>query len=260
MKSISWLYTGILLLLFSPMPAWAEEAPPAAAVEQDQAVLMEMDIDDLRKIKVATVFGASKYEQKVTEAPSSITIITSDEIRKYGYRTLADIFRSVRGLYVTYDRNYAYVGVRGFGRTGDYSNRILLLVDGHRTNDNIFNQGFIGTDFILDVDLIDRVEVIRGPGASLYGSNAFFGVVNVITRKGRSLKGVEASGEAAGYGTYKGRVSYGNTLHNGSDLLLSGTLYDSDGQRLYFRELDDPATNNGISENSDYDRSNSVFA
>ena len=260
MKSILWFYPAILLLLLTPNSARAEETGPAVIQEQDQSVLMEMDIDDLRKIKVATVFGASKYEQKVTEAPSSISIITSEEIRKYGYRTLADILRSARGLYVTYDRNYAYVGVRGFGRTGDYSNRILILVDGHRTNDNIFTQGFIGTDFILDVDLIDRVEVIRGPGASLYGSNAFFGVVNIITRRGPSLKGVETSGEAASFETYKGRVSYGNTLQNGSEMLVSGTIYDSDGQRLYFRDFDAPATNNGISNNCDYDRNNSIFA
>ena len=64
------------------------------------------------EVEVTTVYGASKYEQKITEAPSSVTVITSEEIRKYGYHTLADVLKSVRGFYVTNDRNYSYVGVQ----------------------------------------------------------------------------------------------------------------------------------------------------
>src|SRR5205823_9088176 len=113
-------------------------------------------------------------------------------------RTLADILQSVRGLQVSYNRNYSFVGVRGFNR-GDFNSRVLLLVDGHRINNSLSDGAFIGTEFILDVDLIDRVEVIRGPGSSLYGNNAFFGVVKVITRKGRDMSGygAEFSVEAA---------------------------------------------------------------
>jgi len=88
--------------------------------------LSDLSIEQLMQIQVATVYGASKYEQKVTEAPSSISIVTADEIRKYGYRTLADILRSQRSFYVTYDRNYSYVGIRGFGRPGDYNSRLLF--------------------------------------------------------------------------------------------------------------------------------------
>ena len=121
------------------------------------------------------------------EAPASVTIINKDEIKKYGYRNLADILRSVRGFFVTNDRNYQYLGVRGFNRPGDYNTRILLLVDGHRLNDGLYDQAPIGYDFPVDIDLIDRVEVIRGPSSSIYGTNAFFAVVNVITRNGREL-------------------------------------------------------------------------
>ncbi|MEM5787986.1 MAG: TonB-dependent receptor plug domain-containing protein, partial [Syntrophobacteraceae bacterium] len=71
--------------------------------------------------EIPSVFGASKFEQKQTEAPSSITILTQNEIKKFGYRTLGDVLRSVRGFFVNYDRNYSYIGVRGFGRPGDYN-------------------------------------------------------------------------------------------------------------------------------------------
>ena len=132
---------------------------------QPPAELSNLSLEELADLPIDSVYGASSYNQKVTEAPSSITIVTSDEIQRYGYRTLADILRSVRGFYVTYDRNYSFLGVRGFSRPGDYNARVLLLVDGHRLNDNIFGAALIGTEFPLDVDLIERVEIIRGPSS-----------------------------------------------------------------------------------------------
>jgi iron complex outermembrane receptor protein len=222
---------------------------PAALGGEERVLLQE----------IPSVYSASKYEQKVTEAPSSVSIVTADEIKKYGYRTLADILRSIRGFYVTYDRNYSYLGVRGFARPGDYNARVLLLVDGHRLNENVFDGVLIGTEFVLDVDLIERVEIIRGPSSSLYGNNAFFAVINVITRRGRDLQGAEISGEAGSFDTYKGRLSYGRKLQNGLEALLSGSFYTSEGQRLFFKEFDDPATNHGVAEDSDDDQFYSAF-
>src|SRR6266498_736918 len=99
----------------------------------------ELSLDQLVNIRVESVFGASKYEQKITEAPASISIITAEEIEKFGYRTLAEALESVRGIYVANDRNYTYFGLRGFMRPGDYNTRELFLVDGHRMNDDIFD-------------------------------------------------------------------------------------------------------------------------
>ncbi len=215
--------------------------------------LKKLSLEELMNIEVQTVYSASKYEQKITEAPSSVTIITSADIRKYGYRTLADILRSVRSFFITYDRNYTYVGVRGFGRPGDYNGRILLLIDGHRTNDNIYDQAFVGTEGIIDVDLIDRVEVVHGPGSSLYGNNAFFAVVNIVTKQGQDFQGTQLSVEAARYDTYKGRISYGNQFSNGFEAIVSGTGYDSKGQQLFFEEL------GAVANQTDYDRYQSFF-
>lgn len=246
----------VLLQIAITTIAWADETKGHQEVTID---LTELGLEELMEIEIAVVQGASKYEQKVTEAPSSVSIVTADEIKKYGYRTLADILRSIRGIYTTYDRNYHYLGVRGFNRPGDYNTRILLLVDGHRVNDNIYDTSAIGTDFLLDVDLIDRVEVIRGPSSSLYGSNAFLGMINVITKQGRDFKGPEISGGIASYDAYKGRLSYGNRFQNGLEMLVSGSIYDSEGQDLYFPEFDDPATNNGRAEGVDNDQYHSFF-
>jgi iron complex outermembrane receptor protein len=229
--------------------------------EPTDASLMDKSLEDLMSIKIDSVYGASGFKQKVTEAPASVTIISSDEIQKHGYRTLADILRDVRGFYVSYDRNYSYVGVRGFGLPGQYNNAITLLVDGHRLNDDIYDGLLLGTDFPIDVDLIDRVEVIRGPNSSLYVASAFLGVINIITKRGRDLQKVSVVGEAGSYGTYQGRVSYGNKFDDGLELLLSASFYDSHGQdQLFFKEFDSPATNNGIAVNADDDEFHQIFA
>ena len=204
------------------------QAQESLSVQQRSRDPTELTLEELMRMEIPKVYGASKYEQKTTEAPSSVTIITSEEVKKYGHRTLADILQSVRGLYVTYNRNYSFLGTRGFNR-GDFNSRILLLVDGHRVNNSLSDGAFIGTEFILDVDLIDRVEVIRGPGSALYGNNAFFGVINVVTKRGDQFRGAEISGEVASFDTYEGRFTYGNRFQNGFEMLLSGTYYDSHG-------------------------------
>ncbi|HJV65300.1 MAG TPA: TonB-dependent receptor [Geomonas sp.] len=212
------------------------------------------------EIRVATVFGASRFEQKVTDAPASVTIITADEIRKYGYRSLAEILRSIPGVFITNDRNYSYIGVSGFDRPGDYNGRVLLLVDGHRMNDSIYGQAPIGMEFPLDVDLIDRLEFIRGPGSSLYGANAFFGVINIYTKSGEGVRGAEVSASAASRETFQGRLTYGNRFGSKLEGLLSGTLYSSEGyDRLYYQEFNSPATNNGVATDADRETAGNLF-
>ncbi len=221
--------------------------------------LSSLSLEDLMQIEIPTVYGASKFEQKATEAPSSVTVVTAEEIRRLGFQTLGDVLQSVHGFYVSYDRSTMFLGTRGIN-LGDFNSRVLVLVDGHRINNDLTDGAAIGTDFILDVDLIDRVEIIRGPGSVLYGNNAFFGVVNVITRSGGQLKGSEVSGEYGSFNTYQGRVSYGNFLTNGIQWLLSGSIYHSDGApELYFDAYDTPAQNNGIAEDADADSTVSLY-
>ncbi len=236
------LIVFLLCLLASRLPA--QQQDPSA-----QPDLFDMGIEELMEVEVDTVYSASKHQQKVTEAPSSTTIVTAEEIKRYGYRTLKDILQGVRGFYTTDDRNYNYLGVRGFGRPADYNNRVLILLNGHRLNENVGGSSPIGSDFPLDTDLIERIEVIRGAGSSLYGSNAFFAVINVIAKKGKDFDGFEVKGETASYKTNNGRITYGKTSDDGVDLLLSATTSNSSGQKLFFEEFNDPSTNNGNVEN-----------
>lgn len=178
---------------------------------------------------IPSVYSASKFEQPITKAPASVSVVTADEIKKFGYRNLADILGSLRGMYTSYDRAYHRVGIRGFNRPGDYNYRLLVLIDGHRANDNLVDYNAVGTEFLIDADDISRVELVRGPTSSLYGSNAFFGTVNIITKQGRDIKGAAVTGAAGNQNTYKGKFTYGDKWANGSELYLSGTHYQSDG-------------------------------
>jgi iron complex outermembrane receptor protein len=227
-----------------------------AAAADGEEDITRLPIEALLDIEVTT---ASKFPQKTLEAPAATTIVTRADIKDYGYRTLADVLRSARGFYTSYDRNYEYVGVRGFGRPSDYNSRMLLLVDGYRVNETIYDAAAIGTEFFLDVDLIDRVEIVRGPGSSVYGSNALFGVVNVITKSGRDYDGLEASGEYAGFDTNRERVTLGKKHANGAEWMLSGTHYDRQGGDLFYPEFDSPATNNGVAQRLDGDRYNHAY-
>ncbi len=104
--------------------------------------------------------GSSQSPRRPPRSPSSPRRRSRDSATARWPTSCA----SVRGMYVTDDRNFSYVGIRGFGKPGDYNSRILLLINGHRVNDNIFGQAEIGPEFGLDPAMFDRVEIIRGPG------------------------------------------------------------------------------------------------
>ena len=183
LHQVAGLLASMLLTLAWPGTVCAQSVENVTANGNE---LGQASLEELLNMKV---YSASRYSQPVSQAPASVTIVTHEEIERYGYRTLGDLLRSVPGFYVPYDRLYGYVGVRGFANPGDYNTRVLLLVDGHRVNDSIYQQATLGTEFPVDIDMVERVEVIRGPASSLYGTNAVFGVINVITRTPHELAG-----------------------------------------------------------------------
>ena len=209
---------------------------------------------------IPSVFGASRFDQLITEAPASTSVITADDIATYGWRTLADVLRTVRGFYVTNDRSYSYVGTRGFSRPGDFNSRILLLLDGVRVNENIFDGGYIGMASLIDLSTVDRVEVIRGPSSSLYGTNALLGIVSVITAHGRARGGVRALAEMGSFGTRALSVITGHRTKSGIEFLGEATSRRVAGQDLYFEDFDSPRTSNGVAVGRDGERRDRLFA
>jgi iron complex outermembrane receptor protein len=215
-----------------------------------QEPVFDQTLDSLLNLTVSTV---AKYEQTRAQAPASITIVTADEIERFGYRSLHEVFQQMPGFYVTSDRTYSAVGVRGFGRPGDFNNRLLVLVDGHAINDGISGGARTGTALNLDLEDLDRIEIVRGPGSSLYGARAMLAVVNLVTKRGRATDGVEARGEVGNLSSRRGFARIGTTLGNDLDLTVSGGWSRTEGADVYFPEFDNPATNDGVAEGLDWD-------
>jgi iron complex outermembrane receptor protein len=222
---------------------------------QKNDVLLELPLDQLVNVHIES---ASRFQQKATQAPSSVEILTSDDIRKFGWRNLADALNAVRGLYVRNDRAYSFLGNRGFSRSGDYNSRMLVMIDGRRMNEAIFDTAFIGEEFMLDMNLIDRIEYVPGAGSSVYGANAILGIINVITKSGKDFDGVHVSGEGGSLDTYRARMTAGKKWDNGIDVLLNASKYFSHGaDKLYFPEFSD--TNGGIADDMDLERNERLF-
>ncbi|MGZ5007756.1 MAG: TonB-dependent receptor plug domain-containing protein [Methylobacter sp.] len=220
--------------------------------------LTDLSIEELLNVEV---ISASRLGQKASQSPSSVSVLTAKDIRTFGWRTLAEALNGIRGLFTSNDRNYSYLGIRGFLHPNDYNSRVLFMIDGQRMNENIYDGGYMAQEFMLDMDLVERIEFIPGSGSSIYGANAFLGLINVVTKTGNAINGTQLAGEAGSFDTYKGRVSYGKKLANGIDILASASHYDSGGvENLYFREFDNPATNNGIAHNMDAERADRLFS
>ncbi|MAF09979.1 hypothetical protein CMK11_05960 [Candidatus Poribacteria bacterium] len=202
--------------------------------------------------------AASKYRQALGEAPASVTILTSADIARYGWRTLDEALQTVRGVYVSNDRAYSYLGVRGHGRMTNYNNRVLLLISGHINNDDFYNGAEVGPTQGLNLDAIERIEIVRGPGSALYGAGAVFAVIDIVTKDADSIDGLRVSGETGSFGRKGISGLYGGSPVDGVEVALSGLWSDIDGQDLYYEEYDGPSTNAGIAGGVDWDRARGV--
>lgn len=198
------------------------------------------------------VSAAGKRPQVEADAPSWVSIVTQDDIRRFGVRTLADALKLVPGFYGTYDRNYDYVGVRGFLRPGDYNNRILLLVNGMTYNDDVYGAASLGYDFGIDLEAVERIEISRGPGSALYGGNAIFAVVNVVTETGSTLPGVRPLAETGSFYRRRFQSTIGHHFETGPEVFVSGSYFAVDGPgKLFFPAFDAPETNDGVAVDLD---------
>lgn len=247
---------GAKLILYALNCVLASSYPGASFGIEDRQIF-EMPLEELLNLDIST---ASKFPQKKMDAPAAVTVITAKDIKDFGYLTLADVIRSIRGTYTTYDRAYEYFGARGFGRSGDYNSRLLLMIDGRRVNDGIYDGASVGTDGLIDLEDVERIEFVPGSGSSIYGSNALFGVMNVITKQGKDLQGVNLAGGFGSFGMDREKASAGYRFENGVDTLLSLSRYRSDGHKsLYFPEFDSAGSSNGIAHYQDGDKADRFF-
>jgi outer membrane receptor protein involved in Fe transport len=222
------------------------------SIERDVLVAADQQI---RLEEVLTqseeVTAASRVSEAVEDAPSSVTIIPRQELEAFAYPTIADALRGVRGMYLWDDRSYVSAGIRGIGVLGSYGNRQLVLADGHPTNDNWIGSSYIGFDARTDLRDLERIEVVRGPGSVLYGTNAFAGVVNLVTRYRDEKPGVEVGASAVDSSVGRGRVRVQADLGEGAGIWTSVAGAHGAGRDFRFPEYAAEAPPEGFSRDAD---------
>ncbi|MDB5772767.1 MAG: TonB-dependent receptor [Burkholderia sp.] len=197
-------------------------AIPVQAAIPASRDLAELSLEELANIRVISV---SKKSESLADAPASIFVITSDEIRRSGATTLPEALRLAPNLQVARvdARNYA-ITARGFN--SPFANKLLVLIDGRTVYTPLFSGVFWDAQDVVLED-IERIEVISGPGATLWGANAVNGVINVITQSASTTQGgLVATG--ASKQERNGVVRYGGALDNGGHYRVYGKYADND--------------------------------
>jgi outer membrane receptor for ferrienterochelin and colicin len=169
-------------------------ATPSYAAD-DFSYLISLPLEELMQVKVTV---ANRFEESFVDAPSSVTVITGSEIERMGVRTLTELFNYVPGFqsYMSpNESNRSLILSRGMADI--YGSNLLLMIDGRRINDE-YTGGFTYADHLIGLKNIKQVEFIRGPGSALYGSNAFSGVINIITEKNKAVEIKAGSNNAKG--------------------------------------------------------------
>src|SRR6202451_4480920 len=196
-------YLGLAAAVLMTTPAWSQETPKD---------LGDKSIEDLMNIEVTAV---SKKGQKLSRTAAAIFVITQEDIRRSGATNIEDLLRIVPGLDVAEINGSTWaIGARGFNE--QLSNKLLVLVDGRIVYTEAFGGVYWDT---VDMPLgdIDRIEVIRGPGGSIWGANAVNGVISIFTKRAAATRGglIEATGGNIVQGS--GTAEYGDKIGQETD-------------------------------------------
>jgi outer membrane receptor for ferrienterochelin and colicins len=261
--------------------------PVRADVDLEQAEQIE-DIENLSLAELLEqpVTSASRYAQKPGGSPVLVSTIDAELIQALGYRTVGEALRGMRGVYTTNDRNYSYLGTRGFSLPGDYNTRFAVSIDNHHINDPVYGQGNTGAELGLPMIAVERIELIRGGAWSVHGESALLGAVQVVTASGATRPGIhvtttarataESFDDPAGRPAMEARgqdvsASYG-MVRNGYDLFIAGSYsYDPGLSAISMPELAvgdelcvganrQPGPCDGIVHGADGEEVGSVFA
>jgi len=211
---------GGLLVPYTSAPTFAANTD----LQRDaSSELTELSLEDLVNVEVTSV---AKQAQPLQQAAAAVFVITQEDIRRSGVRTIPEALRMAPGIEVAHiDAHRWAISSRGFNE--EFANKLLILVDGRTVYSPLFSGVFWDVQDTVLED-IDRIEVIRGPGASLWGTNAVNGVINVITKKAADTKGFLA---VAGVGTEeRGFTSlrYGGTLGDQTQFRVYGQFFERD--------------------------------
>jgi outer membrane cobalamin receptor len=206
-------------------------------VQRDVVIAASQQVRlELQLLSSDSVEAASRVSEPIELAPASVSLITSQELRAMRYPTLAEALRGTRGVFLSDDRGYQALGFRGFGRLGSYGNRVLVTLDGTPLNDDWIWSSYVGFDLRTDLEDIDHIEVVRGPGSVLYGTSAFSGVVNLVTRDEGVPTGREIGLSVAADGVARARARVTQRFGQDAGFWASVSAGQSQGRDFFFPE------------------------
>ena len=183
----------------------------AQSSQQDIPKIGELPLEKLMEIPITTV---AKRPQVVADAAAAVFVVSQEDIRRSGATSIPEALRLVPGLEVArIDENKWAIGSRGFN--GRFDNKLLVLIDGRSVYTPLFSGVYWNVQDVMLED-VDRIEVIRGPGATLWGANAVDGVINIITKKAKATKGTVVTAGAGNEERGSGGVRYGDQIGNTS--------------------------------------------
>ena len=212
----------VLLLLFLPISVWAA----APSEKLPMASLLAKGLEELVELEVSLATGTSK---PLKLAPSVATVITAEDLEAMGATTLDEVLETVPGLHVTISNKNAMLPGYSFrGIHTSLSPHVLMLINGHSIN-QVYTGG-LAYGFMMPVNNISRIEVIRGPGSAVYGADAFAGVINVVTKDALEIDGTKTGLRYGSFDTAEAWLQHGGT-YGGWDIALSLTGMKSDGDR-----------------------------
>ncbi len=239
----SFLISSIIFQAQVGMAAEDTEAPAIIDIE-------EISLEDILNMEVVS---ATKKTQKISEAPAIISVITARQIKERGYQSVGEALQSVAGLDLLHDHLQYNLGVRGInGGMRAWSRIVKVMIDGQPVSYRPSSENFLGEE-LIPIAVVDRIEVVRGPGSALYGANAFLGVINIITKSGEQVEWGEVSGR---FGTQpdKGVSAVVGSKIGDLDFIAAGTLSETDRSGLV------PENVPGQSLYSSYDKSEGDIA
>jgi outer membrane receptor protein involved in Fe transport len=199
-----WRRAALAVAAAVALATWPADTLP----QGDDSGKIDVSSLDLRSLLDPAVEVVGLREERASDASASVFVLSAEDIRRHGFRTLEEALRAVPGLFTYADGLGPMAGVRGLGLLGDRSTRLLMLVDGHPLNDSVAMGGsHLGRDLPVPMAAVRRIEVVKGPVGSVYGPTAFLGAVNVVTASARPGLELTALGEGAQGGIRAGEAS-----------------------------------------------------
>lgn len=192
--------------------------------------LLDLSLEELMDIKVTT---ATRTSQKIGEAPATMNVITAKQIKERGYQQLEDALRDIPGIDFIHINGYVPTLIYFRGMYGAENLRALLMIDGIAENNIIGSNDMAGPAYSLNN--VERIEVVWGPASAIYGANAFGGVINIITKKGADIHGLEYEKGYGSFNTSSDNIQFGMNKSN-VDVVISGSLYSTNGPKFTNRD------------------------